>query len=162
MTNQTKRTNLGGKYLTFRVADEQYGVGILNVREIISLLPITPIPQSPPYVLGVINLRGRVTSVADLRSRFGMPSVEPTPESCVIIVEVDRDGETVTMGLLVDEVAEVTDIDEGSTSPPPRFHSGIEPSLLLGIGRIDERVVLLLDIDEVLRQPAHAEDLQPR
>ena len=156
MTNQD---NLGGKYLTFRVANEQYGVGILDVREIINLLPITPIPQSPEYVLGVINLRGRVTSVADLRSRFDIATVEPTPESCIIIVEVDRNGETVTMGLLVDEVAEVTDIDEQHTSPAPRFHSGIDPTLLLGIGRIDERIVLLLDIDEVLRKPAKAGEI---
>ena len=141
---------LGGKYLTFTVCGEQYGVEILRVREIIGLLPITTLPHSPEHVLGVINLRGRVIPVTDLRLRFGMPAAEPTRETCIIVVEVEKQDTTLTMGIVVDEVAEVSDIEGGSTADPPRFNTTVNAEFLLGTGMLDRTVVMLLDIARVV------------
>lgn len=153
MRNDTSNTaGIGGQYLTFKVYGELYGVEILKVREIICLLPITPLPHSPPHVMGVINLRGRVIPVTDLRTRFGMPPQEATRESCIIVVEVPDEAGATTMGLIVDEVAEVSDISEEMTSAAPRLGGSVESECLLGVGRIEDRVILLLDIAEALRR----------
>ncbi|MEM9379675.1 MAG: chemotaxis protein CheW [Planctomycetota bacterium] len=151
--NHANRTTsaLGGQFLTCRVADEQYGIEVLRVREIIGVLPVTPLPHSHEHVLGVINLRGRVIAVADLRTRFGMPYREPTEESCIIVVEVDDGEETQTTGILVDEVADVCHVEEDQTIDPPQFDDRVDSSCLLGLGRVDGRVLFLLDIAQVLR-----------
>ena len=156
-----QRADRGGQFLTCRVADEQYGIEVLKVREIIGVLPVTPLPHSHEHVLGVINLRGRVIAVADLRTRFGMPYREPTEESCIIVVEIDDGEESQTTGILVDEVADVCHVEEDQTIDPPQFDDRVDSSCLLGLGRADGRVIFLLDIAQVLRgqRPTAATEL---
>lgn len=154
-TSQNQQANpsgLGGKYLTFIIANEHYGLEILKVREIIGVLPITPLPHSPPHVVGVINLRGRVIPVTDMRLRMKMPPTDTTRETCIIVVELEDDGDSETMGIVVDEVAEVCDIRDVEASTAPPFGSEVDSQHLLGVGRLEDRVVLLMDIDKVLRQ----------
>ena len=140
----------GGKYLTFRLADEEYGVQILKVREIIGILPITPVPHTTNSVLGVINLRGRIIPIVDLRTAFGMPSREHTEETCIIVVEVASESDALIIGVVVDEVAEVSDIASDNIDPTPPMGQGIDSKCLLGIGKQDNDVIILLDIDRVL------------
>ena len=144
-------TGHADQYLTCRLGEEQYGIEILKVREIIGVMPVTPLPHSHEWILGVINLRGRVIPVADLRTRFGMPRQELTEESCIIVVEIDGESETQTTGILVDEVADVCSVEEDKKLEPPRFDSRVDDHCLLGMGRVEGRVVLLLDISHVLR-----------
>ena len=151
-TEAAERGN-AGQYLTCRLGDEQYGIEILKVREIIGLLPITPLPHSHDYILGVINLRGRVIPIADLRTRFGMPCQEHTEETCIIVVEIEDENGLQTMGILVDEVAEVCSIESDMTAEPPRFDNRVDDRCLLGMGRMEGRVIFLLDITQVLREP---------
>lgn len=155
MTVSVKKSadSCGGQYLTCRLGEEQYGIEILKVREIIGILPVTPLPHSRDYILGVINLRGRVIPVANLRTRFGMPFQEMTEEACIIVVEIEEDGGTQTMGILVDEVAEVCDVEAERTAAPPRFDNRVDDRCLLGMGRVEGRVIFLLDITQVLRDP---------
>jgi len=136
---------LGGKYLTFRLAGEEYGVQILKVREIIGLLDITSVPQVPPYVKGVINLRGRVIPVVDLRLKFGMEATEYTEQTCIVVVDV---GELT--GAIVDTVQEVLDVEAGQIDPPPPLGAGVDTSFVLGMGKVKGGVKILLDIDKVL------------
>ena len=135
-----------GKYLTFVLDAKQYGVEIIKVREILGVLPITPMPQAPHYVKGVINLRGKVIPVIDTRSKFGMPEKETTPETCIIVVDV---GGTST-GLLVDTVKEVMDIGEEQIEDPPRFGAGADTAFVCGLGKVGGQVKILLDIDRVV------------
>ena len=135
-----------GKYLTFVLGTEQYGVEIIKVREILGVLPITPMPQAPHYVKGVINLRGKVIPVIDTRTKFGMPEIDHTPETCVIVV--DAGGTSV--GLLVDTVKEVMDIAEAQIEDPPKFGAGADSAFVRGLGKIGDQVKILLDIDQVL------------
>ena len=138
-----------GKYLTFVLGAEQYGVEIVKVREILGVLPITPMPQAPHYVKGVINLRGRVIPVIDTRTKFGMPERESTSETCIIVVDVASKS----IGLLVDTVKEVMDISEGQIEPPPRFGAGAGNEFVCGLGKIGDQVKILLDIDRVVGDP---------
>ncbi|MBI1808957.1 MAG: purine-binding chemotaxis protein CheW [Gemmatimonadetes bacterium] len=136
----------GGKYLTFVLAGEEYGMQILSVHEILGLLPVTRIPRTPAHIRGVINLRGKVIPVLDLRLRFGMPSVVDTETSCIIVVQVQG----TQMGLVVDQVSEVTTIAGADIEPPPSFGADVPTDFILGIGKSAGRVRLLLDIDRVL------------
>lgn len=146
---------LAGKYMTFKVADEEYGVAILKVRELIGLMDITHVPQTPPWVRGVINLRGKVIPVADLRLKFSMPSTEATDQTVIIVVQHVSAMGTTIMGVLVDEVLEVLDIRAAQIEPPPSFGSqSTDSDFILGVGKSDKRVIFLLDIDAVL----HPED----
>lgn len=135
-----------GKFLTFCLGDEEYGIEILKVREIIGMMPITPVPRTPEFIRGVINLRGKVIPVVDLRLKFGMPSVEQTEETCVIVVQADG----VEMGTIVDKVSEVADIDSGNIEDAPFFGDDVETDYILGLGKSDKCVTLLLDIDKAL------------
>jgi purine-binding chemotaxis protein CheW len=143
-------TGRGGKYLTFALGREEYGLEILKVREIIGYMDITAVPQTPPYVRGVINLRGQVISVVDLRSKFGMPSAERTDETCIIVVEAGAAGRKLSTGLIVDRVSEVLDIAEGQIEDPPSFGGDVSTEVIVGMGKIGESVKILLDIDRVL------------
>jgi len=134
-----------GKYLTFVLGAEQYGVEIVKVREILGVLPITPMPQAPLCVKGVINLRGKVIPVIDTRTKFGMPEKETTPETCIIVVDVG--GKSI--GLLVDTVKEVMDIREDQIEAPPSFGTGTDTDFVRGLGKIGNQVRILLDIDRV-------------
>lgn len=140
------------KFLSFRLGNEEYGLEILKVREIIGLIDITPLPQTPDYVKGVINLRGKIIPVIALRTRFGMEPVEDTEETCVIVVEgEDREcNEEFSMGVIVDTVSEVLDIARDQIEPSPRFGGMLNTDFILGMGKVKDRVVILLDSDRVL------------
>lgn len=139
------------KFLSFCLGSEHYGVEILRVREIIGLLAITPLPQTPAYVKGVMNLRGRIIPVIDLRLRFGLPSTEATKETCIIVLETgEPDGSQTVMGAIVDSVREVQDIAPAAIEPPPEFGCEIPLRYILGMGKVKDKVVVLLDIAEVI------------
>lgn len=139
-----------GKYLTFRLAAEEYGLEILKVREIIGLMNITQVPRTPDYIRGVINLRGKVIPVLDLRNKFGMGVTEDTEETCIIVVEVSLEDESVMMGTVVDAVSEVLDIKENEIEDAPAFGTNVDTKFILGIGKVKDDVKILLDINEVL------------
>ncbi|HEX7049143.1 MAG TPA: chemotaxis protein CheW [Longimicrobiales bacterium] len=139
---------IAGKFLTFSLGDEEYGVGILNVQEIIGRLPITRVPRVPEFIRGVINLRGRVIPIVDLRLKLGMPPGEESREQCMIVVEVTG----VQMGLMVDRVSEVVDIPAAEIEDAPSFGSGVTTEYLLGIAKTAGKVRLLLDIERVLEK----------
>lgn len=144
---------LGGKYLTFSLGNEEYGVGILKVREIIGLMEITAVPHTPSYIKGVINLRGRVIPVIELRVKFGMERQEYNERTCIIVVEVQGPSETIQVGMLVDSVSEVLNIAEEEIEPPPTFGAGdLDSENLLGIGKVKGQVKILLDVDRVISE----------
>ena len=135
-----------GKYLSLFLGDEEYGIGILEVREIIGLLPITPVPRSPEHVLGVINLRGKVIPVIELRRKFNMPSVDETEETCIIVLQAKEE----LVGVVVDRVSEVREIPEEEIVDAPVMGDGLDTSYILGIGKSDDHVTILLDFNRIL------------
>jgi len=135
----------GSKFLTFRLADEEYGVEILKVREIIGVMEITAVPQMPAFMKGVINLRGKVIPVIDLRLKFCFEEIEYTEQTCIIVVDVGRE-----IGIIVDTVSEVLDIARGNIEPPPQIGGTLDTSFILGMGKVGEAVKILLDINRVL------------
>jgi purine-binding chemotaxis protein CheW len=141
-----EQSTRAGKYLTFALAEEEYGLEILKVREIISMSEITSVPKTPEFVKGVINLRGKVIPVIDLRLKFAMEEVPYTDETCIIVVDVDG----VEMGIIVDHVSEVLDITGGDIEDAPAFGGSVETDFILGMGKTDERVTILLDIEKVI------------
>ncbi len=143
--------HLAGKYMTFKLAEEVYGLEILEVREIIGLMDITRVPRTQPFVRGVINLRGKVIPVVDLRLKFGMPGAQTTDQTVIIVVQCQVGDRPLTMGLLVDQVLEVLAVDTGDIEPtPPLGDATVDTSFILGVGKAAERVVFLLDIGKVL------------
>ncbi|MFH1418021.1 MAG: chemotaxis protein CheW [Planctomycetota bacterium] len=138
-------TSAGGKYLTFKLADEEYGVEILKVREINGLMDITAVPRMPHYMKGVINLRGKVLPVVDLRLKFGLDEIEHTEQTCTIVVDVGKE-----IGIIVDTVCEVLDIKSDAIEPPPALGASVDTSFILGMGKVGEEVKILLDINKVL------------
>ena len=141
-----------GKYLTFSMADEEYGIGILEIKEIIGMMPITPVPQTPGFVKGVVNLRGKVIPVIDLRLRFGMPSVDYTERTCIIVVEMEEQETTVLIGIVVDAVSEVLNIKTGDIEETPTFGTKLNIDYILGMAKMEGGVKILLDITRVLTQ----------
>ncbi|MDP6546390.1 MAG: chemotaxis protein CheW [Phycisphaerae bacterium] len=135
-----------GKYLTFALAEEEYGLEILKVREIISMSEITSVPKTPEFVKGVINLRGKVIPVIDLRLKFTMEEAPYTDETCIIVVNVD----SIEMGIIVDHVSEVLDIVSGDIEEAPEFGANVDIDFILGMGKAEGRVTILLDINKVL------------
>jgi purine-binding chemotaxis protein CheW len=144
---QTSRTTgwQEGKYLTFKLGDEEYGVEILKVREIIGLLDITAVPRMPEYMKGVINLRGKVVPVVGLRLKFGLEEIDHTEQTCIIVVDVGKE-----IGIIVDTVSEVLDISGENIEPAPSIGASVDTSFILGMGKVGEAVKILLDIDKVL------------
>jgi purine-binding chemotaxis protein CheW len=142
--------NKEGKYLTFALAHEEYGLEILKVREIIGYMDITAVPQTPHHVKGVINLRGQVIPVVDLRAKFGMDTTDVTEETCIIVVEICQGGRNFQTGIVVDHVQEVLDILSGDIEDAPQFGSNVDTDFILGMGKIGDTVKILLDIDKVL------------
>ena len=142
------------KYLSFSLGSENYGLEILKVREIIGIIDITPLPQTPEYVKGVINLRGKIIPVISLRTKFGMPSIDYTDATCVIVVEVrfTDSTERFSIGVIVDTVNEVLDIQREQIEPPPDFGCRINTDYTLGMGKVKERVVILLQVDKVMTE----------
>ncbi len=139
-----------GKYLTFALGSEEYGLEILKVREIIGYMEITAVPQTPSYVKGVINLRGQVIPVIDLRAKFSMETAQITEETCIIVVEIHQDDRKFSTGIVVDHVQEVLDIDGENIEDAPQFDSAVNTDFILGMGKVGESVKILLDIDKVL------------
>jgi purine-binding chemotaxis protein CheW len=139
-----------GKYLTFALGAEEYGLEILKVREIIGCMEITAVPQTPAYVKGVINLRGQVIPVIDLRAKFGMEVTEVTEETCIIVVETSQHNRKFSTGVVVDHVQEVLDIAGEDIEEAPQFDSSVNTDFILGMGKIGESVKILLDINRVL------------
>lgn len=139
-----------GKYLTFALGKEQYGLEILKVREIIGYMDITAVPQTPDHVKGVINLRGQVIPVIDLRAKFGMDTAEITEQTCIIVCEIKSGKRNFSTGIVVDNVEEVLDIDGQDIEEAPQFGSSVDTNFILGMGKIGDTVKLLLDIDKVL------------
>jgi purine-binding chemotaxis protein CheW len=139
-----------GKYLTFTLAEEEYGIGILKIKEIIGLKPITTVPQTPEFVKGVINLRGKVIPVVDLRLRFGMDAIDYTERTCIIVVEVDGQTGTIQIGIVVDSVSEVLNIREEEIEDTPTFGAKLNTDYILGMAKMEGGVKILLDIDKVL------------
>lgn len=135
-----------GKYLTFILGDEEYGLDITKVKEIMGAMEITHLPRIPPFIKGVINLRGKIIPIIDLRLKFRMPEVDHTRETCFIVVEVGQ----AMMGIVVDTVREVLDIPEGDIEPAPVFGSRINADFILGMGKVQGKVKILLDIEKVL------------
>ena len=138
------------KFLTFSMADEEYGIGILKIREIIGMMPITTLPQTPDFVKGVINLRGKVIPVIDLRLRFGMAAMDYTERTCIIVVEIEGDGRTVQIGVVVDSVSEVLNIKDGDIEDTPTFGTKLNTDYILGMAKMDGGVKILLDINRIL------------
>jgi len=142
---------LAGKYLTFKLADEEYGLEILKVQEIIQMQSVTRVPRTPEYVRGVINLRGKVIPVVDLRKKFTLDSVKDTEKTCIIVVQIASNSEShVIMGIIIDEVKEVLDIKAENIEETPSFGASIDTDFILGMGKIGASVKILLDIDKVM------------
>jgi purine-binding chemotaxis protein CheW len=142
--------NKEGKYLTFSIADEEYDIGILKIKEIIGMMPITTVPQTPDFVKGVVNLRGKVIPVIDLRLRFGMEVINYTERTCIIVVEVAGQIQTVMISVVVDSVSEVLNIKAEDIEETPTFGAMIDTDYILGMAKLGGRVKILLDIDRVL------------
>jgi purine-binding chemotaxis protein CheW len=139
-----------GKYLTFTLEDEEYGIGILKVKEIIGMMLVTSVPRTPAYVKGVINLRGKVIPVIDLRSKFDMEIIEYTERTCIIVVEIDSESSTVLIGIVVDAVSEVLSIKKEEIEDTPTFGTKLNTEYILGMAKMEGGVKILLNIDQVL------------
>ena len=143
-------TEREGKYLTFSLNNEEYGIGILKIKEIIGMMPITTVPQTPEFVKGVINLRGKVIPVVDLRLRFGMDTIDYTERTCIIVVEIEGESGTVMIGIVVDAVSEVLNIKGEDIEETPTFGTKLNTEYILGMAKMEGGVKILLDIDRVL------------
>jgi purine-binding chemotaxis protein CheW len=139
---------VGGKFLTFYLRGEEYGLEILKVQEIIGVMAVTPVPRTPDFIVGVINLRGKVIPIVDLRLKFGMELLAHTEETCIIVVQANG----VQIGIVVDKVSEVVDIAGENIEDTPSFGSEVNTDYILGIGKSEGRIKLLLDIDRVLAE----------
>ena len=145
-------SNKEGKYLTFTLANEEYGIGILKIKEIIGMMPITTVPQTPKFVKGVINLRGKVIPVVDLRLRFGMDEIDYTERTCIVVVEIQGQASTVMIGIVVDSVSEVLNIKGEEIEDTPTFGTKLNIDYILGMAKMEGGVKILLDINRVLNQ----------
>src|SRR5262245_17447984 len=141
---------LAGKYLTFTLGHEDYGLPVLRVREIIKMMDITEVPQVPPHIKGVLNLRGKVIPVVDLRLKFGFAQGEVTPHTCIIVVEVALPAGRVMMGIIVDHVLEVVNIVPDEIEHTPQFGEHVRTDYMKGVAKVKGTVKILLDLDRVL------------
>ena len=137
------------QYLTFKLGEEVFALEVTNVREILEFIPVTKVPRTPDFMTGVINLRGSVVPVTDMRLKFGMSETEKTVNTCIIVVEVDMDGDTALLGALVDSVQEVFELEPEQIEQPPRLGLGMKTDFIKGMGKRDNQFVIILDIDKV-------------
>lgn len=142
------------QYLTFLMAEEEYGVDILRVQEIRGWDSVTPIPNTPDYLKGVINLRGSVVPIVDLRLRFGLPALDYGPTTVVIVLRVEHDGGERVMGVVVDAVSDVHTLPEGEMKPPPDCGGTVDLDFIAGLVLVEERMIVVLDIDRLLNSDA--------
>ncbi|MFZ5452546.1 MAG: chemotaxis protein CheW [Thermodesulfobacteriota bacterium] len=138
-----------GQYLTFQLEEEVFALDISTVREVLDFTKITKVPQTPDFMLGVINLRGSVMPVVDMRLKFGLSKTEPTVNTCIIIVEIELDGEITMLGALVDSVQEVMELDPDQIEPPPRIGTRLNTKFIKGMGKQDDRFLIIIEIDKV-------------
>ena len=138
------------QYLTFLLADEMFAIGILSIREIIEYGVVTDVPMTPPFIRGVLNLRGAVVPVIDLALRFGRPAQENTKRTCIVIVEIEAANGSQQMGVVVDAVSEVLEIPASEIEPPPEFGARIRNDFIKGMGKIDGKFVIVLDLNRVM------------
>ncbi len=148
--NRSALADREGKYLTFTLASEDYGIGILKIKEIIGMMPITSVPQTPSHVKGVVNLRGKVIPVVDLRLKFGIPAIDYTERTCIIVVEISGQSGSVKIGIVVDAVSEVLNIKGEDVEDTPAFGARVNTDYILGMAKIGGSVKILLNIDKVL------------
>lgn len=149
-TTPVEGKKLAGKFLTFKLAGEEYGIGILKVREINGLMDITPVPRMPSFVRGVINLRGKVIPVVDLRLKFGLEGIQDTKQTCIIVVDIRVAEMTTLVGLLVDTVSEVVNIQETEIDLAQSFGGNVSNSFILGAAKVKGAVKILLDIEKII------------
>ena len=152
----TEKSAATQQYLTFKLAEETFALEVSKVREILDFTTVTKVPQTPDFMRGVINLRGSVVPVFDLRLKFGMGSIEKTVNSCIIVTEVEIDGECIVLGALSDSVQEVFDLEAAEIEPPPRIGTKLRTDFLKGMGKRNGAFIMILDIDRVFT----ADDLE--
>lgn len=145
----TLDTGAAGQFLTFTLTDEVFAVEIAQVREVLEFSSVTRVPRTPDFMEGVINLRGSVVPVLDMRKKFRMPAAERTVDSCVIIIEVPVEDDTTVLGALVDSVNEVMEMGDGEIEPPPKIGTGLNTEFIRGMGKRDEHFVIILNTDKV-------------
>ncbi len=145
------------QYLTFKLAEETFALDVAKVREILEITSITKVPQTPDYMRGVINLRGSVVPVVDMRLKFGMGITGQTVNTCIIVVEVTLDGDAIVLGALADSVQEVVEMEPGSIEPPPHIGTRLDTTFIKGMGKIDDHFVMVLDIDMIFSSTELAE-----
>ena len=149
-SERTKVDERAGKYLTFELGAEEFAIQVMKVREIMGVLEITAVPQMPPYIKGVINLRGKVIPVVDLRLKFSLPEQDYTQRTCIIVVQVHNGSNAMLMGIIVDGVSEVLNLASADIEDTPEFGNSTSPTYLLGMAKTKNKVKILLDIDQVL------------
>ncbi|KMY65648.1 chemotaxis protein CheW [Desulfocarbo indianensis] len=146
-------SHLAGKYLTFFLAGEQFGIEITKIREILGVLDITPVPQTADFLLGVINLRGKVIPVMDLRLRFNQEYREPDERTCIIVVEVTKDdGRRILMSMVVDQVNEVLNVSAADIDATPAFGTNLDTAFIMGMAKTQGGVKILLDVDRIVQE----------
>ncbi|MFO7982092.1 MAG: chemotaxis protein CheW [Desulfuromonadales bacterium] len=146
--NQDVQEDLS-QFLTFRLNEESFGIDVSKVREVLDLIEITTVPQTPDYMLGVVNLRGNVVPVIDLRQRFGLPAAEQTRDSCIVVMEIQIEGEQIVIGALADAVEEVLDMSANDIEAAPRLGAHVNVDFIHGVGKRGEQFVMILDIDRI-------------
>lgn len=149
MSSENKGVGTTVQYLAFKLGSEVYAVDVAKVREILDYPPITKVPRTPDFMRGVINLRGSVVPVVDMRLKFGMSMTEKSVNTCIVVVEALVENELTTIGALADSVQEVVELDPSSIEPPPKIGSRLKVEFLKGMGKIGENFLMILDIDKV-------------
>ncbi len=137
------------QFLTFNLGEEIFGVDVLQVREVLDVVSVTKVPQTPRFMLGVINLRGSVVPVVDMRLKFGMAGTEKTRDTCIIVMEISLDGETTVIGAVADAVQEVLELGDDQIEPPPRMGTKLKTEFIRGMGKREEQFIILLDVDRI-------------
>lgn len=151
MTQETPNlTSAAGKYLTFAVSEERYGLEILKVQEIIKVTSITHVPKCPPFIKGVINLRGKIIPVMDLRLKFGIASIPYDEKTCIIVINITKGDQRIAIGVIVDTVLEVINFVPAEIEPPPNYGKHFSDQFIIGMGKKDELLNILLDIEKVV------------
>lgn len=149
-TTGAQKHSIAGQYLTFRVGSDAYAISIAKLRELVGLGGITRVPSTPPWIRGVMNLRGEVLPVIDLAVKFGLPASQDTKWTCLVVVQLPIDGQASSLGLVVDSVEDVVDLQDDEIDPPPPFGTRLRAEFVLGLARIGEGLAVLLDVDRVL------------
>ncbi|PKN59661.1 MAG: chemotaxis protein CheW [Deltaproteobacteria bacterium HGW-Deltaproteobacteria-11] len=137
------------QYLTFKLQEELYAVDVANIREILDFTTVTKVPNTPDFMRGVINLRGSVVPVIDMRLKFGLPETEKTVDTCVVVMEISLDGQAVILGSLADAVQEVLEIEPDQIEPAPKIGTRLKTEFIRGMGKHDDKFIMILDIDKI-------------